>query len=329
MTIKQLAEEIRKADNVLITTHVSPDPDTIGSGLGLRYMLRSLGKTAYAVCPEPLNEWLCRLFGEQPLLDGEAIAVARFTPGYIISTDVPDKGRLGGCLEKYRPGGEVDLAIDHHTTGVPFAKLSYIDPAAAAAGQIVYELAKELGVKIDRELARLLYTAISDDSGSFKYSLTSPATLRAAAELISTGFDFAAQCRLLYDSKTRLQLEIERMGYNNMAYFCGGRVCVVCIDKKAKKAASLEGVPLENMSFINNLSRSAGGVEVGVTLREAEDAETETYKISLRSNEYADVSALAARFGGGGHARAAGATIQGSVEEVRALLLTEIEKILR
>ena len=312
---------MKQRDNILILSHANPDLDTLGSGLGLRMALQAVGKRAAQVCADLLTERQARILDAPRGLDAEALESGRFAPDYVIAVDTADPVLLGGYTEKY--AGRIDLVIDHHATNKGYGRLNYVDAASPAAGQIIFEIVEALGIPLTPELARPLYAAIADDTGSFRYQSTSPATHTAAARLISTGLDFARLNRLIFQCKSAEQIAVERLAYNNMEYAFGDRVCVVVITDALKEAAGLAGAAVED---IHGITHMGDGVEVGVLIKQTGEAK---YKVSLRSNEYADVSAVAARFGGGGHVNAAGCTLRGDLGELRHRLLDAVEAALR
>ena len=304
MNIKELAEQIGSFDDVLIVAHINPDPDTLGSALGLKRIFENLGKNAYVACGTEASDRICGYFGISPELDAKKIEHFGFVPEYIVCVDAAAPSQLGS-YEKYHSTepekNKIDLVIDHHYTNALYGKKTYLDTAAAATGEIIFELSKELGQPFDREFAKDLYCAIICDSGSFRYGSTTPKTLRAAAELMETGFDFAALNRQIFQNKSHTQLAIERLAYNSLKFYHEGKIAVITITNEAKKAAGLEGVEIED---INEIAKSVEGVEVGVVIKQVGPGE---FRISLRSNEYVNVAQIAAIYGGGGHARAAGA----------------------
>jgi len=327
----------------LIITHISPDPDTTGSALGLKRIFEKLNKTAYIVCGDKANERMCGFFDILPDFDSAYIESIKFTPDYIFCVDAAAENQIGKyaeyCSEDISKN-KIDVVIDHHYTNSLYGKENYIDEKAAATGEIIYNLAKELNFGIDQTFAKYIYCAIAADSGSFRYASTTPHTMTAAAELISTGFDFARINRLMFQNKSMTQIAIERLAYNSLKLVCGGRIAFITITLEMKKDAGLEGVDLDG---INEIAKIVEGVEVGVVIKEAEPERNShdnsdnnpakrTFKISLRSNEYVNVAEIAAQYGGGGHVRAAGCKVdmdeENAAERLEQSLIEKIEKAL-
>jgi len=335
---------------VLIISHINPDADTIGSALGLKYIFEKLGKNAFVVCGTDLSERMCGFFDVVPGLDRKTIKETEFVPDCVICVDTASPRLLGDYEDKYYSEDEeqnkIYLVIDHHYTNQNYGRYNYIDDTACAMGQIIFEIAKAFDIEISQKFARDVYCAIVCDSGSFRYASTTPKTHNIAAELISTGFDFAKLNRLIYQNKSLTQIAIERLAYNTLKFHYDGKIASIIITLDLKKESELEGVEIEGISEI---SKSIMGVEVGFTMKEKEkdnkdkekerekekDADSQSndnneyiseFKVSLRSNEYINVAEIAADFGGGGHPRAAGCKITGSVSQVEKQLLDRIEK---
>lgn len=325
ISLNELKKKIISFDNVLIVSHINPDPDTLGSALGLQYIFKKLGKNAHIVCDTKINPRICGFFGVIPELDLENTRSPGFLCERIICIDAASAGQLGR-YEKYWSEdisrNKIDLVIDHHFTNSFYGKKTYLDTAAAATGEIIYDLAEALDIGIDKNFASYIYCSIIEDTGSFRYMSTTPKTMRTAARLMETGLDFAALGRLIFQNKTKTQFAMERLAYDSAKFSPGGKIAFVIITKDIKKNAGLEDAEIEG---INDISRSVEGVEVGVTVKEAESGE---YYISLRSNEYVNVADIAAHFGGGGHIRAAGCRYKGTLEALELELTKKIEEVL-
>ena len=213
-----------------------------------------------------------------------------FDVKYVIAVDIADTNLLGSNLSKYAEEGAIDLCIDHHISNKYFAKQSYVEADASAAALIMYKIFKASGRKISRQIARCLYTGIATDTGCFKYENTTPQAHIACAELMSYGIDFAYINRKMFDVKSKGRLMVEQSVTANMEYYCGGKCSMI-----------------------------------GITVKQRHE---NVFKISVRSDDEIDASAFCREFGGGGHIRAAGCEITGSLEEVKAKLLKQAEKVL-
>jgi phosphoesterase RecJ-like protein len=331
INIRELKERILSFDNILIISHINPDPDTLGSALGLKWICKQLKKNARIFCDNIVNERTCGFFDIKPELDG-----VKDTDNfdYKICVDVASEDMLGKKTEKYK--NNIELVIDHHYTTSLYGRETYLDEKAAAAGEIIFDLAKELKLEINQEFAKYIYCALVCDSGAFRYMSTTPKTMRAAAELIETGFDFSKLNRLIYQNKSLEQVAVERLAYNSLKLHGGGKIAVINITRELKKEAGLEETEIEG---INDIPRIIMGVEVGVVIKEAdehklEDKDTREFRISLRSNDYINVAEIAAQFGGGGHIRAAGCRfiaepdLENPAEYIEQSLIKKIEEVL-
>ena len=304
MDLHELKARIFEFDNVLIVAHIDPDPDTLGSALGLKKIFEKQNKSAFVVCDTKVNERVCKYFDVSPELDSARV---EFEPKHIICVDAAALSQIGK-YEKYYSSdmskNRIDIVIDHHYTNSRYGKENYIDELSSATGEIIFELAALCGLEIDADFAKSVYLAIVCDSGHFGYSSTTPKTMRIAAELMATGFDFAGVNRLIR-TKTKQQIEFDRLAYNSLKFYAEGKIAVITITNEIKKAAGLEGQEVEG---INEIAKSVEGVEVGAVIKQTDSNE---FKISLRSNEYVNVAKIAELYGGGGHIKAAGCKIEG------------------
>lgn len=332
ITICELKEKILNHDNILIVTHINPDPDTLGSALGLKWILAKLGKTSRIFCTTHINERICGFLNIAPELDGTVTLDDSAPPDYIIAVDVASEAMLGKSLANHK----IDLVIDHHYTNSLYGRETYLDDKAAATGEIIFELAQEFALEIDQEFARYIYCAIICDCGSFRYSSTTPKTMNIAAELIKTGFDFAKANRLIYENKSLEQVAVERLAYNSLKLYSDGKIAIINITRELKKEAGLEGCDIDGISGI---PRIITGVEVGVLIKETEEGRLEDknmreFKISLRSNDYVNVAKIAHEFGGGGHIHAAGCRfvaqpdLENPAEYIERAIIEKIESVL-
>lgn len=293
LTYKQAADALLQADDVLLLCHQYPDGDTIGSAAGLCLALQRLGKRVRMACNDPFP----------PKYDymTAPIAVQDFEPQFICAVDVADNKLLGSKMQHY--ADKVDLCIDHHGTNTGYAKQVLLNADDAATAMLIFRLLEHLKVTLDAEIAACLYTGIVTDTGCFKYGNTTALTHHMAADCMETGIPYAMINRVMFDTKSRARIELERRALDGISYHFGGRCAVMAItnDIIAKSGATeddLEGLP--------PLPRQIEGVWVGVTLRERADG---GFKVSMRTGEHADASVLCGILGGGGHAAAAGCRI--------------------
>lgn len=306
----EAAAFLAERDGFVIFTHANPDGDTVGSAVALVRMLRSLGKKAVAVCADPLPEKLA-------FLDKGDIFTSTLPENIetAVSVDVASATVLGRFSDKC---GEFELSIDHHRVNTLPCKRLLVKPDYISNGEIIYELAVYMGIRLDYYIAEALYTAVCSDSGGFRYSNTRPETYEYAAEFLRMGIDFAEINRKLFEQKGASQIALEREAYNSLSVHYGGMLAIVAIDAEAALSC---GATDSDFDSVNQIPRQLKGVEVSAVIR-PKNGEA---KVSLRSNTYYDVSAFAKNHGGGGHVHAAGYQFNGSVKDAAESLIKDMD----
>lgn len=312
-TLDELAEKIIGLKNVTILTHARPDGDTVGAGLGLCYFLRSRGVKANVKNSDGFPQKFGYLYKDYEDQDFEEQSV--------VSVDVADTKLLGDGLISYAE--KVDLCIDHHYSNKLFARDSYVDSDSCAVCLIIYRLIRKLGAVPDPLTADCLYTGISTDTGCFMYENASPEAHRAAADLVEYGARAAMINREMFQIKSRGRILSEQKIIGGMRFEDAGRISLIAVTNDIIESYGIDRDDLDGYAAI---PLTVEGVEIGITLKQLAEPE-DTYKISVRTVE-ADASAIAAAFGGGGHKRAAGCSLSGSLEEVSAKMIKEAEKFL-
>ncbi len=299
---------LKNADKILILTHRNPDGDTLGSGFALLRALRQLGKRVKLLNADAINEKYAHLY--------EGLSEESFEEEFIVSVDVAERKLLGDLMEKY--ADKVDLSIDHHGTSKLFAKKTYCESESASACEIVYEIIKALGAKIDKGIADCIYTGCSTDTGCFKYSNVTPRTHRIAAELIEYGADHSKINEKMFDTKSMNSIMLERMCYESLEVFGGGKVAVITVTKEMLRKS---GTDKSALDAIKPITRQIEGVEIGLTVKEEDGGAS---GVSIRTSENYDASAICAHFGGGGHIRAGGCEIKDTPENAKEKVIEYI-----
>ncbi len=300
--VDRLVSEATEGSLALLI-HAHPDGDCVGSAYALAALLGCLGCETRVICADKLPERLKFIAGDRQT-DILEPAEGRFAPGCrAVALDVASPSQLGTLEGKY----DVVLTLDHHASSTAFSD-RYLDPAAAATGEIVWRVARELKRRgaIDRiphETAAASYAAISSDTGCFKYSNVTAQTHRAAAQLVSEVPERSDIDRLLFDTKTPARLEAERAALEVLKISENGKIAICAM---TESEIALRGLLREELDALIDVARSVAGVEVAFSVREETPGR---YRVSARSNGRGDVAALCAAFGGGGHVRAAGCTI--------------------
>ncbi len=303
---------LKANDNFLILVHAHPDGDTLGCGFALCEALLSLGKTAVVRCGEDVPS----KYGYLGTVCSEDIEYDN-----IIAVDIADSKLLGKDFDE-RFGGRVKLCIDHHVSNRLYAEKTLLDTSAAAASEIILEVIRALGAEVTKSVADCIYTGLSTDTGCFRYSNVTPRTLRMAADMIEAGAAHSDINTVMFETKTRTYVALERLALESMQMYLDGRCAYITITQEMFR---LSGSDESEVDSIASIPRQVEGVEVGVTMREKTDG---TFKVSMRSHEGIDVSAICAMLGGGGHQNAAGCTVEGSAEAVRAAVVASIQKYL-
>lgn len=310
ITYSSAAKLLEKMDNILILTHHYPDGDTLGSGFALCRGLRQMGKKANVVCSHKMPDKYDYMWEDLP--------EQSFTPENFVAVDTADTQLFGDALSKY--ADNIQLCIDHHGSNILYAENTLLNITAAATAEIIFSLFKTMNLSIDRLTANCLYTGIATDTGCFKYSNTTAKSHLIAAELISLGADKDMINRLMFETKTRARIEIERLALNNMEFYLGGKCALMYISREMIKNSGANEGDLEGLS---PLPREIEGVMVGITIREKENSR---YKISIRTGPELNAAELCRLFGGGGHPRASGCSLEGSLESVKKALISAVEQ---
>lgn len=305
------AEMLKNCKSAYILIHQSPDGDCIGAGTALYYILRSMGKKARVVCSDAIPHRYDFMH--------EEYADEKFEPELIIAADVADEKLLGKYREIY--GGKVDLCIDHHISNTGYAKNTLVRPDASAACEVVYELIKIMNIKLDDRLTKCIYTGIATDTGCFKYENTTARCHEIVAELKKiSSVNFAWINRIMFDVKSRGRLKMESMAVDSMEHFLNGKCTMITITKEMLEKMDVDASELEGIAGI---PLQVEEVEVGVTIKQRDE---NSYKISMRSANDANVSEICSLLGGGGHVKAAGCLLHGSLEEVKKQIVEAVAK---
>ena len=310
LSLRKTARFLKKHDNYIIITHAFPDGDTLGSAYALYYGLKEIGKVAEVICPDVIPKKYDYFVHET-----DHVAAENAT---IIAVDVADKKLMGSLEEVF--GDKVDLNIDHHISNVRFAKNLYLDHTASATCEIIFELLNLMRVNINTLTARALYTGIATDTGCFKFSNVTVKTHEIVSHLYQYDIAAAEINKIMFDTKSKRLLELERKVLETAEYHFNDRCMVLAVTDEMQKSTGCCGPDLEGIAFI---SRSVEGVLVGVTLKQTGD---DAYKVSLRTYPPFDASAICRMLGGGGHVAAAGANVYGSLEEAKKQILDAIIK---
>ena len=309
--IDKFLEVVEQNDRFLVVSHTSPDGDAIGSTLAMGLVLEALGKDVvfYNRDAVPYN------FGFLEGADAMVTEVAEDAEiDVTVVLDCAEPGRIGENFPE-RGWGETVMVVDHHKTwDDQFADVYVRDVKAAATGELVYRVAVAAGVSLTKAVAEALYCCVMTDTGSFRYSNTSRTTFRIAGELIDAGVEPWRMTSQIYESQPKERLELLALVLDTLELSHCGRLAFLRIENKMFEAT---GTGPELTDGFINYARSVRGVEVATQLREHGE---DLWRVSFRSRGKVDVSALAAKFGGGGHYNAAGCKIEGTSDDIVAKL---------
>lgn len=315
MRMLNLTSLLQGVKTVAIAGHVHPDGDCVGSCIGLKLYLETcfpdIKTTVYL---EEFPESFCFLKGS-----GEVVHECSADEAYDVffALDCGDEKRLGDAVKYFRTAGNT-VCIDHHISHKAFARVNYIEPDASSTSELVYTLLEE--AKVTKEIAEALYMGIIHDTGVFQYSCTSSRTMNIAGKLMDTGIDFSKIADDTYYTKTYVQNQILGRALLESITMLDGKIIFSAIRQKDMK---FYGVTAKDLDGIVQQLRSTKGVEAALFLYEVSPQE---FKVSMRSNGKIDVSQIACYFGGGGHVKAAGCTMQGSVYDVINNVVEQMHK---
>ena len=312
ISIEGIRELLEAWDDILIITHCNPDADTLGSAFGIKYAYPEK-KNIRVVCSDTVPDRLSFICEGDTDIPAEEYK-------HIMTVDCAELHLTGEAGEKY--GDRIELKIDHHRTSEPYAGYNYTEPTSGSAGEIVYKIVKD---RLNKRAADALYAAISSDTGCFRYTNVSADTHRTAAELIEAGADHSRINAALFENKPKSEIAAMRVALNSLEYYYGGRVALVTFTNKMKAD---NGIDDDSLGAVSSLTREIEGVDLGIVLKEKTGYDG-TYKISMRSTEAVDCSAICQLLGGGGHMRASGAAVTAaSAEEAKKILMAAVSEMM-
>jgi phosphoesterase RecJ-like protein len=311
----EIAAAINQADRIAILSHVRPDCDAIGSQLALALSLQQLGKKVSAWNEDGLPESY-RFLEKSDLIHRPPSEPQEFD--LAIALDTASQQRLGTALLAIRRANQW-INIDHHASNPGYGDLVYIDTVAPATGQIVYEFLRSENIPLTQAAAGALYAAISTDTGSFRYSNITARTFEIAAELIRNGVDAAAIANKLYESYPKRRVQVLGQILAQAVFDADDQVVSMALTNETKQRLEIQP---DDIDGLIDYIRSVDTVVVALFFEELPEGRI---RLSMRSkDDRVDVNKICSEFGGGGHPRAAGARIRGSIEEVRSKVLKRV-----
>ena len=310
--LEQVLQFIQSHDGFAITSHIRPDGDALGSELALLLTLEAAGKKAVVLNRDPMPERYLTLPGADRVritdrVDGEYAGV------FILECGSLERTGLQGM------DGQTLVNVDHHHSSESYASVNWIDESACAVGEMVYRIAKGLGIAITPAIATNIYTAVVTDTGSFQFPSTTAETFRMAAELADCGADVSAIARNVFYSNPLTKVNSMMVMLNRMKLDCEQRLVWTAITREDMVRHNCMEDDVEGLV---NFPLTISGVDVAVFFRELE---TGAFRVSMRSKNTIDVCAIASEFGGGGHRNAAGCTLTGPLEPARDAVLSRVK----
>lgn len=309
--MKDIAKILKSSEKIAIFVHVSADGDALGSAFALKYCLEKQGKIVDVYLNEPVSERLEFLSEKMSFkykigkIDGEY--------NVFVALDCGDEFRLGAYKDSFL-SHHLTVNIDHHFTNNGYAMYNYVDAKAAACGEIIALLAREMEFELDENLAMFLYTAISSDTGCFAYSNVTEHTHLLAAKLTKTGIDCAQINRNLFSTLTVSEIKLKAFVMQSLELYHGGNLAVAVVTEDKLKEC---GASYEHTEGLVDILRSIKGVEIGCLIKEKDNQ----VKGSIRTNTFVDASEISSELGGGGHKRAAGFSTSLSIEDTKKMII--------
>jgi nanoRNase/pAp phosphatase (c-di-AMP/oligoRNAs hydrolase) len=322
-TFQEAIDLINGSKSVLLTTHIRPDGDACGCVRALMEVLQKLGKKAQPLFMSPLAAWYESLFDEKPIILGNDVQSEKLSEVYrdvdlVIIVDTDSHVQLPGFSDWLADCGKKILVIDHHITGDGLGDIKVLDTAAAAAGEVVFDLIKFAGWDITERIAESIFIALSTDTGWFKFGNTDSRIFHTAAELIDAGARPNVIYRLLYQSFTPSRLYLMTRMLDHLQLHADARIATQYILRKDFDETGASGPDTENL--IDECQRIES-VEVAALFTELADG---GFRCSLRSKGKVDVRKIAQKYGGGGHTLASGVNLEGPLETAVQCIVDEI-----
>ena len=314
-TLDNILEEINKAETIVILTHENPDGDAVGTSLALYHSLKQMGKNPDIIIPV-----LPRIF---EFLSGEnEIKKESNVEKYdlAISVDCATIKMLNG-FSNYFEDAKVKISIDHHSTNTMFGDYNYVSPDSPACAQVLLVVLDYLKVEVTKEIGTCILTGIITDTGGFKYSGVTAETFEFVAWLLNKGINVSKIYRKVLQTKTRANFELNRIAADRLEFFEDGKIAYTYITKEDEEKVHAESGDHEG---IVETGRDIEGVEVSIFIRQTDKG----CKVSMRSNEYVNVSDVCLLLGGGGHAHAAGVSMQCTIDQAKEKILRQVKSVI-
>lgn len=305
-SLNEVVQMLCERERYLILFHTHPDGDATASAFALKEIIERTGRRAFCVCESEVPERLAFVSEKYQKSVLYTNIPEDFVPECIVSVDTASPSQLGELYEIY--GDKIDLMIDHHGKGTYYADY-YVHSECSACGEVLYDIiwgiAERFGIcELPLSIKGLIYTAISSDTGCFRYNNTTPRSLEIAAKVLSDGVCTSDINHKLFGIKTLKQMQVEHAGFERMNFYADGRIAVITFPYSLKEQY---GASDENLETLIDVARSVKGVEVSAVIKQF--SPENKFRVSMRSSSDFDVAEICSMYGGGGHNRAAGCTL--------------------
>lgn len=311
----EIAEKLGGAERIYLFPHENPDGDAVGSTAALCSMLRDMGKECYVMIEEKLPENLRFMDDDMFVIPEENVE----RPDLSVAVDCSETSRFSKLKDLFLSGGYT-ISIDHHENEKPSFDMNYIDPGAAAAGELIYKLMKEMDHIPSKKEAEALFAAITTDTGNFQYSNTTRETHSIICDLYESGIDISSVSTEIYENESPEKIRLICRAVSEMELLFGGKLALTRVTQDMLKET---GTVMSDAEPVIKEIRSVRGVEIAIVLKERGPGKV---FVSMRSKSYASVLEIARELGGGGHQKAAGCTLNMTVDEAEEAVLKAAKK---
>lgn len=316
MTLDNILEEIKKAESIVILTHENPDGDAVGSSIAMYLGLKELGKTPDIIIPE-----FPRAFENLPGIENIKKESDIKNYDLAIALDTASIKMLNG-YSKYFEDAKTKIVIDHHSSNTMFGDYNYVDQDSPACAQLLLVLFNYLNIEVSKEIGTDILAGIITDTGGFRYDGVTAETFELVAGLCQKGVKVSKVYQKVFASTSKSKFFLHRIALDRLELLDNEKIAFTYITKNDENSVGAENGDYDG---IVEKGRDIEGVEISIFLRETEKG----IKASLRSKDYVNVSELCRIFGGGGHIRAAGCTIPGTIEQVKTQILNQARAMLK
>ena len=317
MILDDMIHGIKQANKIAILTHVNPDGDAVGSSLGMYIALKEIGKDVHIIIPE-----YSRIFKFLPSTD-DIKKAGEGEYDLVLALDCATEQRLADNNSVFQ-NTKIKMQIDHHVSNSMYADYNYVDPVAPACAQILIRVLKYWNINITKEIGTCLLAGLITDTGGFRYEGVTAETFEMVANLLDTGINISNIYKRVFQIKSKSSFELSKIATNRLEFYEDGKIAFTYITLEDEANVGAEVGDYEGCV---DIGRDIEGVEVSIFLREIP---TGGFKISMRSNEYVNVSDICLMFGGGGHVKAAGCTIAtGTLEQIKDRIIMETKAYLK